>query len=173
MFDKTLKKFWNCYLLKGDQIVKEDLWVRAGRVVDAASLFFEEETAPGEDLDCGGHLIAPGFIDLQINGGFGVDFSHDLKGPCPDCLDDIDDHGHKAHVEQRLARVARGLLAHGKLSELDLGLVTVDMNVVDLDPLQGSRPSVPRSSPRFRNVTEASSNRWNRGPGPGSWGPRC
>nr|MBP8123314.1 N-acetylglucosamine-6-phosphate deacetylase [Caldilineaceae bacterium] len=28
-------------------------------------------------VDGGGHLLAPGFLDLQVNGGFGLDFTAD------------------------------------------------------------------------------------------------
>ena len=53
-------------------------------------------------MDCGGNILAPGFIDIQINGAFGVDFSYDVQ-----------DEVSGAAV---LEKVGRGILAHGVTS---------------------------------------------------------
>ncbi|XP_060028565.1 N-acetylglucosamine-6-phosphate deacetylase isoform X2 [Erinaceus europaeus] len=68
-------RFTNCRILRGGALLREDLWVRGGRVLDPEKLFFEERRVADELRDCGGCILAPGFIDVQINGGFGVDFS--------------------------------------------------------------------------------------------------
>lgn len=47
---------------------REDLWVREGRILDPEKLFFEERRVADEQRDCGGCILAPGFIDVQING---------------------------------------------------------------------------------------------------------
>lgn len=47
---------------------REDLWVRGGRILDPERLFFEERLVADEQRDCGGCILAPGFIDVQING---------------------------------------------------------------------------------------------------------
>lgn len=52
----------NCFVLR------EDLWVRGGRILDPEKLFFEERRVADEQRDCGGRILAPGFIDVQING---------------------------------------------------------------------------------------------------------
>lgn len=55
---------------------REDLWVRGGRILDPERLFFEERLVADEQRDCGGCILAPGFIDVQINGmsrGLGVE----------------------------------------------------------------------------------------------------
>lgn len=64
----SLTKFFNCSLLRGQQLVKEDLWVRNGKIVNPEHVFFDERNFADQEVDCKGAIISPGFIDLQING---------------------------------------------------------------------------------------------------------
>lgn len=102
------------------------MWVREGRILDPEKLFFEERRVADEQRDCGGCILAPGFIDVQINGaawgsgwvatqrkwsgrratflcvavgGFGVDFSQASED-----------------VGSGVALVARRILSHGVTS---------------------------------------------------------
>ncbi|XP_023377182.1 N-acetylglucosamine-6-phosphate deacetylase isoform X9 [Pteropus medius] len=61
-------QFTNCRILRGRKLLREDLWVRGGRILDPERLFFEERLVADEQRDCGGCILAPGFIDVQING---------------------------------------------------------------------------------------------------------
>nr|CAG4634791.1 EOG090X06GX [Alona affinis] len=92
-------QFHNCFILRGGQILKDDLWTRNGKIINPEKVFFDERTYADVRINCQGVLIAPGFIDVQINGGFGVDFSHDDE-----------------NVEEGLKTVAKGMLAHGTTS---------------------------------------------------------
>lgn len=47
---------------------REDLWVREGRILDPEKLFFDEQGYADKHVNCEGSIIAPGFIDVQING---------------------------------------------------------------------------------------------------------
>ncbi|XP_055685633.1 N-acetylglucosamine-6-phosphate deacetylase [Lutzomyia longipalpis] len=94
-----LIQFRNCRLVRNHLIVREDLWVRGGKIIDPMGVFFDEQRHSDVQIDCHGALIAPGFIDLQINGGYGVDFSHDVNS-----------------VQEGVSKVARGLLSHGVTS---------------------------------------------------------
>lgn len=47
----------------------DDLWVREGKILDPEKLFFDEQAYADNQVDCGGAIVAPGFIDVQINGG--------------------------------------------------------------------------------------------------------
>lgn len=42
--------------------------MREGRILDPEKLFFDEQGYADKRVDCGGSIIAPGFIDVQING---------------------------------------------------------------------------------------------------------
>ncbi|KAM5131105.1 N-acetylglucosamine-6-phosphate deacetylase isoform 2-T2 [Callospermophilus lateralis] len=61
-------QFTNCRILRGGALLREDLWVREGRILDPEKLFFDERRVADEQRDCGGYILAPGFIDVQING---------------------------------------------------------------------------------------------------------
>src|SRR6218665_645796 len=63
-----LLKFRNCRLLRGHQIVIDDLWVRNGKILNPERLFYDERTLADVTIDCNGLILAPGFIDVQING---------------------------------------------------------------------------------------------------------
>ncbi|KAM9745015.1 N-acetylglucosamine-6-phosphate deacetylase [Menidia menidia] len=73
--DAPITQFTNCRILRDHRLQREDLWVREGRILDPEKLFFEEQGYADRRVDCGGRIVAPGFIDVQINGGYGVDFS--------------------------------------------------------------------------------------------------
>uniref|UniRef100_A0A8C2WF61 N-acetylglucosamine-6-phosphate deacetylase n=1 Tax=Cyclopterus lumpus TaxID=8103 RepID=A0A8C2WF61_CYCLU len=68
-------QFTQCRVLREHRLQREDLWVRDGRILDPEKLFFDEQGYADQRVDCEGSIIAPGFIDVQINGGYGVDFS--------------------------------------------------------------------------------------------------
>ncbi|CAL1689559.1 unnamed protein product [Lasius platythorax] len=94
-----VKQFCNCRILRDSRIQTEDLWVRDGRIVNPERIFYDEKIKPDVKIDCGGALISPGYIDVQINGGFGIDFSFNVDS-----------------VEEGIDRVAKGLLTHGVTS---------------------------------------------------------
>ncbi|MBN3277400.1 NAGA deacetylase, partial [Polyodon spathula] len=81
--DAPITQFINCRILKEQELQSEDLWVREGTILNPEKLFFDEKGYADTQIDCQGSIIAPGFIDVQINGGYGIDFSlatDDVKG---------------------------------------------------------------------------------------------
>ncbi|XP_076041959.1 N-acetylglucosamine-6-phosphate deacetylase [Oratosquilla oratoria] len=92
-------KYHNCKLIRDSQVIKDDLWVRNGKILDPEPVFFEEQKRADIYVDCNGGIIVPGFIDVQINGGFGYDFSSDTK-----------------EIEKVVKVVAKGLLSTGVTS---------------------------------------------------------
>jgi N-acetylglucosamine-6-phosphate deacetylase len=66
--ESGLLQFKNCRLLRNHQIIKDDIWVRNGKIVNPEKVFFDEKISAHKRFDCLGALVSPGFIDLQING---------------------------------------------------------------------------------------------------------
>lgn len=61
-------RFINARLLLDHEIQEGELWVSKGKIIPPQS--------QGDlVVDIHGKILAPGFIDIQINGGFGCDFS--------------------------------------------------------------------------------------------------
>lgn len=65
---ETLTQFKNCHLVRNHKIISDDLWVRGGKIVDPEKVFFDEKNIADKVIDCENAIIAPGFIDIQING---------------------------------------------------------------------------------------------------------
>lgn len=74
-----ITKFTNCRVLKQDtrDLIEQDLWIdsRSGKILRDQVAFYELHLAPDEVIDLGGRILAPGLIDVQLNGAQGFDFS--------------------------------------------------------------------------------------------------
>ncbi|KAI9506170.1 n-acetylglucosamine-6-phosphate deacetylase [Coemansia spiralis] len=92
----SITQFYNCLVLKDHNLVKDYLYVQDGKIIDPAKMFWEEKRIPDVRIDCKGGIVAPGYIDVQINGAFGYDFSNDT---------DI--------IEEAVENISKGLLLQG------------------------------------------------------------
>ncbi|KAF6779771.1 hypothetical protein AHF37_00699 [Paragonimus kellicotti] len=74
-FQNKIIRFSNGYILQDEKLVKEDLWISNGKILDGLH-FFKQQLTADICIDVQGSVISPGFIDIQVNGGFGLDFSN-------------------------------------------------------------------------------------------------
>ena len=124
-------RFTNCCLLRDHDLVAEDLFVQGGVIADPKKLFWDGQKAD-VTIDCEGMILAPGFIDLQLNGAFGCDFS------TPDGLSESVD------------KVSAGVLAHG---------VTAYLPTVITSSAETYQRVMPKLTPRAgRRAAAAGSN---------------
>ncbi|KAG0336430.1 hypothetical protein BG000_006581 [Podila horticola] len=95
-------KITNCKILRDHKIVEHDaIWIQGGKIIDPHKFFWYQKRLPDTVLDAGGLLVVPGFIEAQINGAFGVDFSVPSDSET---------------YEKDLLKVNRGLLKYGTTS---------------------------------------------------------
>lgn len=72
-----ITKFTGGRLVRGNQLVEDDLWISSvtGKILQSQEVFYEHHAVPDETVDLQGKILCPGFIDVQFNGAFGFDFS--------------------------------------------------------------------------------------------------
>jgi len=72
-----LVKFTNCRLALNGTLVSQDLWIDTARgiIVDPQKCFYDNLAMADRIINLGGKIIAPGYLDIQINGAMGMDFS--------------------------------------------------------------------------------------------------
>lgn len=61
-------RFKNVKLVKDGKLSFDDLWIKNGLIINPEPLFYDEHKLPDLVIDCKRMIIAPGYIDVQING---------------------------------------------------------------------------------------------------------
>ncbi|KAF0716562.1 Aste57867_2781 [Aphanomyces stellatus] len=78
LHDTTLK-IENVRVLRDGKLVPTFLWVENGKIMDPQARYWKATSAleygPGKVVDGKGMIVAPGFVDIQVNGAYGHDFS--------------------------------------------------------------------------------------------------
>ncbi|KAH8433622.1 N-acetylglucosamine-6-phosphate deacetylase [Aspergillus melleus] len=101
-----ITKFTNCRIIKGNDLIEQDVWIDSlsGKILRAQEAFYGLHLSPNEVVDLGGRILAPGLIDVQLNGAQGFDFS------VP--------HASKEEYDEGLRMVNKGLARTGVTSYL-------------------------------------------------------
>lgn len=70
-------RFTNCRIIRDNQLIEQNLCVDAvsGKIVQDQEVFYGLQICPDEVVDLGGRILCPGFIEAQLNGAYGFDFS--------------------------------------------------------------------------------------------------
>ena len=78
-------RFTNCHVAQNSALSRRDLWIdsTSGKIIAPQTAFWHHYPRPAETIDLQGKIISPGFIELQLNGYAGFDFSV----PCHDYAD--------------------------------------------------------------------------------------
>ncbi|KAK3682536.1 carbohydrate esterase family 9 protein [Podospora appendiculata] len=75
--ENGMTKLTNCRLVRGDRLVWDDVWISSatGKILRSQATFYDELILPDKTIDLGGRIVSPGFIECQLNGAFGFNFS--------------------------------------------------------------------------------------------------
>lgn len=72
-----LTRLTNCRLAIEGQLYAKDLIIdsESGKIVDYQAHFYDNRSLPDDVIDLQNQILSPGFIDVQLNGAGGFDFS--------------------------------------------------------------------------------------------------
>jgi N-acetylglucosamine-6-phosphate deacetylase len=69
-FEKTdhITKFTNCRLVKGDELLEQDLWVSSitGKILRSQEEFYTKHTVPDMVIDLGRRIVSPGLTSNSM-----------------------------------------------------------------------------------------------------------
>lgn len=63
-----ITRFTDCRVLRDHEIYEDDIWFSDGVILDPEKEFFVNKHVPQKSVSLDGAIVAPGFIDIQING---------------------------------------------------------------------------------------------------------
>ena len=66
--DNPIIRFTNVRLVKDGKLLDKDLWIQAGKILDPEPVFYSQKRLADINIECKQMIIAPGYIELQING---------------------------------------------------------------------------------------------------------
>ncbi|ORY07821.1 Metallo-dependent hydrolase [Basidiobolus meristosporus CBS 931.73] len=73
-------KIVNGRIVRDGKIVTGDyLYVKDGKFIDGKSFFWDDQSSPEIVLDAKNAIVSPGYVDIQLNGAVGVDFTADRE----------------------------------------------------------------------------------------------
>ncbi|EPS35976.1 hypothetical protein H072_10602 [Dactylellina haptotyla CBS 200.50] len=78
--DKIIR-LTNCLVPVDKKLLPGTIYVNSttGLIISPQDLFYDSKLSPSSTVDLGGRILVPGFIDVQINGAYGFDFSDTSK----------------------------------------------------------------------------------------------
>ncbi|KAG0669979.1 hypothetical protein C6P42_004183, partial [Pichia californica] len=68
-------KFTNCFLADNSELIRKDLFINTALGIIIEDPGNRYDTSKIDVIDLDGYIISPGFLDIQINGCFGLDYS--------------------------------------------------------------------------------------------------
>lgn len=81
-YESRYARLTNGQVMYGTQLIQKDVCIDTASGKILARIPFDISSNQIAVVDCRGKIVAPGFIDVQINGAYGFDFSNS------DCLTD-------------------------------------------------------------------------------------
>ncbi|CAI4217430.1 unnamed protein product [Parascedosporium putredinis] len=156
-------KFTNCRLLRDNLLTNGDLWVSSvtGKIVSSQTSFYEHLLVPDEVIDLGGRILSPGFIECQLNGAYGFNFS----------AKPLDGSDYSVHEPDLYKAVLPHLGPSGNLRVADDGAESLGAHVEGpfLHPLKNGihNPNVFRKAQSFSDLEECYGRENLTAPNPG------